>query len=76
MSQRRIVTARVSIAKTSNLVSISVGSSVPSSSGKNDFWLVRMEKPEVEVVTKAQMVDCYTQILMKVLGKYGISPVP
>ncbi|KAJ1280876.1 hypothetical protein BS78_04G265800 [Paspalum vaginatum] len=35
---------------------------------KNEFWLVRMEKPGVEVVTKAQMVDHYTQILMKVLG--------
>ena len=29
-----------------------------------------MEKPGVEVVTKAQMVDHYTQILMKVVGKY------
>ncbi|KAF0899144.1 hypothetical protein E2562_013370 [Oryza meyeriana var. granulata] len=36
--------------------------------GENGFWLVRMEKPGVEVVTKAQMVDHYTQILMKVLG--------
>lgn len=50
-----------------NLVSISDGAST-SSSGKNEFWLVRMEKPGVEVVTKAQMVDHYTQILMKVLG--------
>ncbi|KAL5207020.1 hypothetical protein ABZP36_031455 [Zizania latifolia] len=40
-----------------------------SSSGEKEFWLVRMEKPGVEVVTKAQMVDHYTQILMKVLGK-------
>uniref|UniRef100_J3LGR2 Organelle RRM domain-containing protein 1, chloroplastic n=2 Tax=Oryza brachyantha TaxID=4533 RepID=J3LGR2_ORYBR len=38
------------------------------SSGENEFWLVRMEKPGVEVVTKAQMVDHYTQILTKVLG--------
>ncbi|RLM79856.1 uncharacterized protein C2845_PM12G26810 [Panicum miliaceum] len=50
-----------------NLVSISDGAS-KSSSGRNEFWLVRMEKPGVEVVTKAQMVDHYTQILMKVLG--------
>jgi hypothetical protein len=57
---------------TTNLVSISDGAST-SSSGKNEFWLVRMEKPGVEVVTKAQMVDHYTQILMKVLGKYVIS---
>ena len=54
------------------LVSIRDGGS-KSSSGKNEFWLVRMEKPGVEVVTKAQMVDHYTQILMKVLGKYVIS---
>jgi len=59
---------------TANLVSISDGASnSSSSSGKNEFWLVRMEKPGVEVVTKAQMVDHYTQILMKVLGKYVIS---
>ncbi|CAM0944374.1 unnamed protein product [Alopecurus aequalis] len=39
-----------------------------SSTEKSEFWLVRMEKPGVEVVTKAQMVDHYTQILMKVVG--------
>lgn len=59
---------------TANLVSISDGvSNRSSSSGKNEFWLVRMEKPGVEVVTKAQMVDHYTQILMKVLGKSVLS---
>nr|CAB3447829.1 unnamed protein product [Digitaria exilis] len=52
---------------TANLVGISDGAS-KSSSEKNEFWLVQMEKPGVEVVTKAQMVDHYTQILMKVLG--------
>ncbi|XP_027364412.1 organelle RRM domain-containing protein 1, chloroplastic [Abrus precatorius] len=31
-------------------------------------WLVRMDKPGVEVVTKAQIVDYYAQILTKVLG--------
>jgi hypothetical protein len=41
--------------KTSNLVSISDDPSIPSSGVKNEFWLVRMEKPGVEVVTKAQM---------------------
>jgi len=62
---------------TANLVSISDGASnSSSSSGKNEFWLVRMEKPGVEVVTKAQMVDHYTQILMKVLGKYVILHQP
>lgn len=32
-------------------------------------WLVRMDKPGVEVVTKAQIVDYYAQILTKVMGK-------
>ncbi|EOY19165.1 RNA-binding family protein isoform 1 [Theobroma cacao] len=36
--------------------------------GNTKHWLVRMDKPGVEVVTKAQMVDYYTQILTKVLG--------
>ncbi|CAD6242531.1 unnamed protein product [Miscanthus lutarioriparius] len=52
---------------TANLVSFSDGAST-SSSGKNEFWIVSMEKPGVQVVTKAQIVDHYTQILMKVLG--------
>lgn len=33
-----------------------------------DFWLVKMEKPGVEVVTKAQMVDYFAQTLTKVMG--------
>lgn len=37
--------------------------------GKIEHWLVRIEKPGVEVVTKAQMVDYYAQTLTKVLGK-------
>lgn len=37
--------------------------------GKTKHWLVRMDKPGVGVVSKAQMVDYYTQILTKVLGK-------
>lgn len=32
-------------------------------------WLVRMDRPGVGVVTKAQMVDFYVQILTKVMGK-------
>ena len=32
-------------------------------------WLVRMEKPPLAVVTKAQVVDYYAQALAKVLGK-------
>lgn len=39
------------------------------SDSKCDYWLVKMEKPGVEVVTKAQMVDYFAQTLMKVLGK-------
>ncbi|KAK8967525.1 hypothetical protein KSP40_PGU018905 [Platanthera guangdongensis] len=39
-----------------------------SSLGKNyEYWIVRMQKPGVETVTKAQMVDYYAQILEKVL---------
>ncbi|XP_015866501.3 organelle RRM domain-containing protein 1, chloroplastic [Ziziphus jujuba] len=36
--------------------------------GNTKHWLVRMEKPGVGVVTKAQMADYYAQILAKVLG--------
>ncbi|KAK8595476.1 hypothetical protein V6N13_016843 [Hibiscus sabdariffa] len=36
--------------------------------GNTKHWLVRMDKPGIGVVTKAQMVDYYTQILTKVLG--------
>ncbi|THG04980.1 hypothetical protein TEA_018981 [Camellia sinensis var. sinensis] len=33
--------------------------------GKSKHWLVRMDKPAIGVVTKAQMVDYYTQLLTK-----------
>ena len=46
-----------------------VGSSQLFPAGNTRHWLVRMDKPGVGVVTKAQMVDYYTQILTKVLGK-------
>ncbi|XP_030549754.1 organelle RRM domain-containing protein 1, chloroplastic [Rhodamnia argentea] len=36
--------------------------------GTTKHWLVQMDKPGVGVVTKAQMVDYYAQILAKVLG--------
>ncbi|XP_061998257.1 organelle RRM domain-containing protein 1, chloroplastic [Rosa rugosa] len=36
--------------------------------GNTKHWLVRMDKPEIGVVTKAQMVDYYAQILTKILG--------
>ncbi|KAJ4972162.1 hypothetical protein NE237_005261 [Protea cynaroides] len=44
------------------------GTSLLFPDGNSKYWLVRMEKPAVEVVTKAQMVDYYVQILKKVLG--------
>lgn len=37
--------------------------------GNTQHWLVRMDKPGIGVVSKAQMVDYYAQILAKVLGK-------
>lgn len=37
--------------------------------GNSKHWLVKMDKPGVEVVTKAQIVDYYAQILTKVMGK-------
>lgn len=36
--------------------------------GNTQHWLVRMDKPGIGVVSKAQMVDYYAQILAKVLG--------
>ncbi|KAK9153709.1 hypothetical protein Sjap_001189 [Stephania japonica] len=36
--------------------------------GSSKYWLVRVGKPSVEVVTKVQMVDYYVNILSKVLG--------
>ncbi|XP_042976450.1 organelle RRM domain-containing protein 1, chloroplastic-like isoform X3 [Carya illinoinensis] len=36
--------------------------------GNTNHWLVRMDKPGVGVVTKAQMVDYYAQALTKVFG--------
>ncbi|KAJ3694813.1 hypothetical protein LUZ60_000190 [Juncus effusus] len=37
-------------------------------SDMNEYWLVQMKKPSVEIVTKAQMVDYYAKTLTKVLG--------
>ncbi|KAJ6839611.1 polyadenylate-binding protein, cytoplasmic and nuclear [Iris pallida] len=36
--------------------------------GNCKYWLVKLEKPGFEVVTKAQMVDYFVLILTKVLG--------
>ncbi|KAL6010175.1 chloroplast mRNA modification [Asimina triloba] len=45
------------------------GANQMSTNKSSNYWLARMEKPGVEVVTKAQAVDYYAQILTKVLGK-------
>lgn len=36
--------------------------------GNSKHWVVRMDKPAVGVVTKAQIVDHYAQILTKIMG--------
>ncbi|XP_028123166.1 organelle RRM domain-containing protein 1, chloroplastic-like isoform X2 [Camellia sinensis] len=36
--------------------------------GKSKHWLVLMDKPAIGVVTKAQIVDYYTQLLTTVMG--------
>lgn len=51
------------------LSSSQIGSNLLFPVGSTKHWLVRMDKPGIGVVTKAQMVDCYAQILTKVLGK-------
>ncbi|XXG81534.1 hypothetical protein AAC387_Pa09g2143 [Persea americana] len=65
-----------SLEKDYSLSSFSLGDVSKSSGGTSEFlaegsskyWLVRMGKPPVEVVTKAQAVDYYAQTLTKVLG--------
>ena len=37
--------------------------------GNSKHWLVRIDKPGVGVVTKAQIVDYYVQIMTKIMGK-------
>ncbi|KGN46029.1 organelle RRM domain-containing protein 1, chloroplastic [Cucumis sativus] len=44
------------------------GSRVLFPLGNTKHWLVRIDKPGIGVVTKAQMVDYYVEILTKVLG--------
>ncbi|MED6159161.1 chloroplast mRNA modification [Stylosanthes scabra] len=38
--------------------------------GNSKHWLVRVDKPAVGVVTKAQIVDYHVQILTEVMGKF------
>ncbi|PIA58987.1 hypothetical protein AQUCO_00400090v1 [Aquilegia coerulea] len=52
----------------SNLQFDSLFSSSSGTTRTSKYWLVRMDKPSFEVVTKAQMVDHYAQVLTKVLG--------
>ena len=58
-----------SIIQSSYLSSSQIGSILLFPVGNTKHWLVRLDKPGVGVVTKAQMVDYYAQILTKVLGK-------
>ncbi|XP_050281846.1 organelle RRM domain-containing protein 1, chloroplastic-like isoform X3 [Quercus robur] len=54
--------------QSSYLSSSQIGSNLLFPVGSTKHWLVRMDKPGIGVVTKAQMVDYYAQILTKVLG--------
>ncbi|XP_062091801.1 organelle RRM domain-containing protein 1, chloroplastic [Humulus lupulus] len=45
-----------------------IGDNLLFPTGNTKHWLVRLDKPGMGVVTKAQMVDYYAQILTKVLG--------
>ncbi|KAL8264331.1 hypothetical protein R6Q59_022461 [Mikania micrantha] len=47
-----------------------VSSLFPAGSLKH--WVVHVEMPESRVITRAQLVDYYTEMLTKVLGKYVI----
>ena len=58
-----------SIIQSSYLSSSQIGSTLLYPVGNTKHWLVQLDKPVVGVVTKAQMVDFYAQILTKVLGK-------
>ncbi|XP_050209039.1 organelle RRM domain-containing protein 1, chloroplastic [Mercurialis annua] len=52
----------------SNVANLRIGITQLFPGGNTKHWLVRMDKPSFGVVTKAQMVDYYAQILAKVLG--------
>lgn len=54
--------------QSSYLSSSQIGSNLLFPVGSTKHWLVRMDKPGIGIVTKAQMVDYYAQILTKVLG--------
>lgn len=52
-----------------NLSKLDTGATLLFPAGTSKHWLVRMDKPGIGVVTKAQVVDYYAQILTKVMGK-------
>ena len=52
-----------------DLLRVQTGATLLFPAGNSKHWLVRMDKPGVGVVTKAQVVDFYAQILTKVMGK-------
>lgn len=54
----------------SDLSNSQIGSRLLFPARDTKHWLVSIDKPGIGVVTKAQMVDYYAQILTKVLGKY------
>ncbi|KAF7820367.1 organelle RRM domain-containing protein 1, chloroplastic [Senna tora] len=51
-----------------NFSKLQTGVNLLFPSGNSKHWLVRMDKPGVGIVTKAQVVDYYAQILTKVIG--------
>jgi hypothetical protein len=53
----------------STLSNPQIGSNLLFPAGNTKHWLVKIDKPAVGVVTKAQMVDYHDQILTKVMGK-------
>jgi len=57
------------ISATSNQTSIPQTDMLLFPNGNSKHWVVRMDKPAVGVVTKAQIVDHYAQILTKIMGK-------
>ncbi|KAL3581269.1 hypothetical protein D5086_015601 [Populus alba] len=52
----------------STLSNPQIGSNLLFPAGNTKHWLVKIDKPAVGVVTKAQMVDYHAQILTKVMG--------
>ena len=57
------------IGQAGNPANLQTGTTLLFPDGNSEHWLVKMDKPGVGVVTKAQIVDYYAQILTKVLGK-------